>query len=115
MRPLLGEERESGEEIRHINISPEKNMELTKFADKANKCIACGSKTSTYDFEFVWIQKNKDRKQSKARLCLARHTPWRATLASRRTLLRAGSYRGRSVRSSISRSSHWNMIGSISY
>ena len=59
MRPLLGEERESGEEIRHVNISPEKNMKLTKFADKANKCIACGSKTSTYDFEFVWIQKKK--------------------------------------------------------
>ena len=52
MRPLLGEEKESGEGIRHVIISSEKNMELTKFADEANKSIAGGSKTSTYDFEF---------------------------------------------------------------
>ena len=52
MRPLLGEEKVGGEEIRHVNISSEKNMELTKFADEANKSIASGAKTSTYDFEF---------------------------------------------------------------
>ena len=52
MRPLLGEERESGEEVRHVNITSEKNMELTKFAEEANKSIASGTKTSSYDFEF---------------------------------------------------------------
>jgi len=45
MRPLLGEEKESGDESRHVNISSEKNMELTKFADG-------GTKNSKYDFEF---------------------------------------------------------------
>jgi len=45
MRPLLGEEKESGNESRHVNISSEKNMELTKFADG-------GTKNSKYDFEF---------------------------------------------------------------
>ena len=52
MRPLLGEEKDSGEEIRHVNITSEKNMELTKLAEEANKSIANGTKNSTYDFEF---------------------------------------------------------------
>ena len=52
MRPLLGEERDSGDEIRHVNITSEKNMELTKLAEEANKSIANGTKNSTYDFEF---------------------------------------------------------------
>lgn len=50
MRPLLGEERDSGNDIRHVNISSDKNMELTKFAaEEANKS---GTKNSKYDFEF---------------------------------------------------------------
>ena len=49
MRPLLGEERESGDDIRHVNISSEKNMELTKFAEDANESA---TKNSKYDFEF---------------------------------------------------------------
>ena len=40
MRSLLDEERESAEEIHHIIISSEKNMDLTKFVDEAS-----GSKT----------------------------------------------------------------------
>ena len=52
MRPLLGEERDGGEEVRHVNITSEKNMELTKLAEEANKSIANGTKNSTYDFEF---------------------------------------------------------------
>ena len=49
MRPLLGEERQSGDDIRHVNITSEKNMELTKFAEEANKSA---TKNSKYDFEF---------------------------------------------------------------
>ena len=52
MRPLLGEEKEIGEEIKHVNITSEKNMELTKFADEANKSVAGGAKNSKYEFEF---------------------------------------------------------------
>ena len=49
MRPLLGAERDNGEEVRHVNITSEKNMELTKFSEEANKSA---TKNSKYDFEF---------------------------------------------------------------
>ena len=53
MRPLLGEEKDHGEDIKHVNITSEKNMELMKNVDEANKStIASGVKNSKYDFEF---------------------------------------------------------------
>ena len=42
MRPLLGEEKEGLEEIRHVNIQTEKNLELIKTVDGANESIAGG-------------------------------------------------------------------------
>ena len=48
MRPLLGEESERGDDIRHVNISSEKNIELTKFAEDDKSA----TKNSKYDFEF---------------------------------------------------------------
>merc|ERR1719220_801730 len=51
MRPLLGEE--GSEEIRHVNIQTEKNLELIKTVDAANESIAGGlNKNMKYDFEF---------------------------------------------------------------
>jgi len=53
MRPLLGEEKEGSEEIRHVNIQTEKNLELIKTVDAANESIAGGlNKNMKYDFEF---------------------------------------------------------------
>ena len=51
MRPLLGEETVNGD-IKHVNITSEKSMELTKNTDDGNKSIASGAKSSKYDFEF---------------------------------------------------------------
>ena len=51
LRPLLGEEREASEEIKHVNIQSEKSLELIK--DGANESIAGGlNKNMKYDFEF---------------------------------------------------------------
>ena len=51
MRPRIGEEKESaGNDIRHVKILSEKNMELMK--DEANKGIASGTKNAKYEFEF---------------------------------------------------------------
>ena len=53
MRPLLGEEKDHGEDIKHVNITSEKNMELMKNVDDGNKStIASGVKNSKHDFEF---------------------------------------------------------------
>merc|ERR1719308_773835 len=57
MRPLLGEEKVGVEEIRHVNIQTEKNLELIKTVDAANESIAGGSKTSTYDFDFDKVRR----------------------------------------------------------
>ena len=51
MRPLLGEEKETGD-IKHVNITTEKNMELMKNTEDGNKSIASGAKNAKYDFEF---------------------------------------------------------------
>ena len=51
MRPLIGEEKVgSGEDIKHVKILSEKNMELMK--EEANKGIASGTKNAKYEFEF---------------------------------------------------------------
>ena len=51
LRPLLGEEKHAvGEDIKHVKILSEKNMELMK--DEANKGIASGNKNAKYEFEF---------------------------------------------------------------
>ena len=53
MRPLLGDETEGGEDIRHVNIQTEKNLELIKTVHSANESIAGGlNKNMKYDFEF---------------------------------------------------------------
>lgn len=53
LRPLLGEEKEAIDEIRHVNIQSEKNLELIKTVDSANESIAGGlNKNMKYDFEF---------------------------------------------------------------
>eukprot|EP00092_Neocalanus_flemingeri_P022723 GFUD01024643.1.p1 GENE.GFUD01024643.1~~GFUD01024643.1.p1 ORF type:complete len:702 (-),score=196.54 GFUD01024643.1:280-2385(-) len=53
MRPLLGEERDGLDEIRHVNIQGEKTLELIKTVDSANESIAGGlNKNMKYDFEF---------------------------------------------------------------
>ena len=53
LRPLLGEEKEGIDEIRHVNIQSEKNLELIKTVDSANESIAGGlNKNMKYDFEF---------------------------------------------------------------
>ena len=53
MRPLLGEEKEGGEDVRHVNIQTEKSLELIKTVDSANESIAGGlNKNMKYDFEF---------------------------------------------------------------
>jgi len=53
MRPLLGEEAEGGENVRHVNIQTEKSLELIKTVDSANESIAGGlNKNMKYDFEF---------------------------------------------------------------
>ena len=56
MRPLLGEE--GSEEIRHVNIQTEKNLELIKTVNAANESIAGGlNKNMKYDFEFkMWMR-----------------------------------------------------------
>ena len=52
MRPLLGEEKEGGEDVRHVNIQTEKSLELIKTVDSANESIAGGlNKNMKYDFE----------------------------------------------------------------
>ena len=51
MRPLLGEEKEISDEVKHVNIQSEKNLELIKSG--ANESIAGGlNKNMKYDFEF---------------------------------------------------------------
>ena len=51
MRPLIGEEQDNaGEDIKHVKITSEKNMEIVK--DEANKGIASGTKNAKYEFEF---------------------------------------------------------------
>eukprot|EP00092_Neocalanus_flemingeri_P039561 GFUD01043077.1.p1 GENE.GFUD01043077.1~~GFUD01043077.1.p1 ORF type:complete len:706 (+),score=195.97 GFUD01043077.1:233-2350(+) len=53
MRPLLGEEKDGLDEIRHVNIQWEKTLELIKTVDSANESIAGGlNKNMKYDFEF---------------------------------------------------------------
>lgn len=53
MRPLLGAEKEGGEDIRHVNIQDEKNLELIRTKDGATSSIAGGlNKDMKYDFEF---------------------------------------------------------------
>lgn len=54
MRPLLGEEKDAIDEVRHVNIQSEKNLELIKTVDaSANESIAGGlNKNMKYDFEF---------------------------------------------------------------
>eukprot|EP00092_Neocalanus_flemingeri_P035226 GFUD01038330.1.p1 GENE.GFUD01038330.1~~GFUD01038330.1.p1 ORF type:complete len:706 (-),score=188.82 GFUD01038330.1:203-2320(-) len=53
MRPLLGEEKDGLDEIRHVNIQGEKTLELIKTVDSANESIAGGlNKNMKYDFEF---------------------------------------------------------------
>merc|ERR1719323_2683887 len=50
MRPLLEEEMEKGHDSKHVSITSEKNMELTK--NDGDKSIAGGSKNAKYEFEF---------------------------------------------------------------
>lgn len=51
MRPLIGEEKQAaGEDIKHVKILSEKNLELMK--DEAHKGIASGTKNAKYEFEF---------------------------------------------------------------
>ena len=52
MRPLLGEETNAGDDIKHVSITTEKNMELFKNADDSKGAIAAGTKNSKYEFEF---------------------------------------------------------------
>merc|ERR1719471_2196122 len=52
MRPLLGEETNAGDDIKHVSITTEKNMELFKNADDSKGTIASGTKNSKYEFEF---------------------------------------------------------------
>ena len=50
MRPLIGEEREKGEEDgKHVKILSEKNMEIFK---EEVKGIASGTKNAKHEFEF---------------------------------------------------------------
>merc|ERR1719225_628715 len=50
MRPLIGEEKENGEEdVKHVKILSEKNMEIYK---EEAKGIASGTKNAKYEFEF---------------------------------------------------------------
>ena len=49
----MGEEKEAVDDIRHVNIQGEKNLELIKTVDAANESIAGGlNKNMKYDFEF---------------------------------------------------------------
>jgi len=50
MRPLLEEEKDKGHDSKHVSITSEKNMELTK--NDGDKSIAGGSKNAKYEFEF---------------------------------------------------------------
>ena len=53
MRPLLGAEKEGGEDIRHIDIIDDKHLELIKTKDATASSIAGGlNKDMKYDFEF---------------------------------------------------------------
>merc|ERR1719458_2116473 len=49
LRPLLGAEKEGGEEIKHVNIQDEKNMELLKSQQSG---AGGANKDLRYDFEF---------------------------------------------------------------
>ena len=49
LRPLLGAEREGGEDIKHVNIQDEKNLELTKSQQSG---AGGANKDLKYDFEF---------------------------------------------------------------
>ena len=50
MRPLIGEEKENGDEdVKHVKILSEKNMEISK---EETKGIAGGTKNAKYEFEF---------------------------------------------------------------
>ena len=49
LRPLLGAEREGGEDIKHVNIQDEKNLELTKSQQSG---AGGADKDLKYDFEF---------------------------------------------------------------
>ena len=53
MRPLLGDEKEVSDEVRHVKFHSEKNLELIKTVDSTNESIAGGlNKNMKYDFEF---------------------------------------------------------------
>merc|ERR1719507_1803850 len=50
MRPLIGEEKDNGEEdVKHVKILSEKNLEISK---EEAKGIASGTKNAKYEFEF---------------------------------------------------------------